>query len=275
MASALMVWGMSVQAQTSGGGMAVGQGAIGQQTRPAPVSGKVGSDPAAVALRPAAAAPVTSKATQVAPPANPNEPLFSSAAETPARATATPPATQPTPLKNAEPVTQQRKPHVDRTKGVKKPGKTEPQAHDKKASGKPRHGGGKSATPPESGGRDAAPHQGKKKGDKHAVVSRVKTAAKVHEQAQPAVASSHAGKSAGKHVATAKPQAKPSHRQVSATALATAGKHASPAHAAHKDKVASSVSRQHAMAAKSPVAAKASAPTAKRSAKAARTHKAV
>jgi hypothetical protein len=52
--------------------------------RPAPVSGRISNDPAAVALRPAAAMPVvaTSTARQVPPPSNPNEPLFKDEAAT-------------------------------------------------------------------------------------------------------------------------------------------------------------------------------------------------
>lgn len=267
LASALLVWGMSGQAQTSSAGMGAGQGAATPQTRPAPVSGKVGNDPAAVALRPATAAPLTSKATQVAPPANPNEPLFSPAAETPARVA--PASTAPATPKPAEAAAQQRKPHTDRTEGVKKQSKTAPQAHEQKVRGKPRHAGSKAAgknAVPDEAAKDAH-HKGKKKGDKHAAASRVKTTAKAHDQAQPQVASSHAGKSVGKHAVAAKQHAKPSRAQApSASALATTGKHASPAHAAPKDTKAHK--GQHG------AATKASAPLAKRSGKAARNHKA-
>lgn len=267
MASALMVWGMTALAQTSSsGGVSVGQGVAAPQTRPAPVTGKVGSDPAAVALRPAAQAPGTSKATQVAPPANPNEPLFSPAAETPARAAAVV-STTATP-KTTEPVIQQRKPHVDRTEGVKKPSKTAPQAHDKKVQGKPLHArkgaasNNKDAGQNDSTGKDA--HKGKKKADKSAAVHQL---GKGKHAASPKVQAKAAQSQRGSHASTAvaastgKGGAKHSH---AARATAASSHTGSVAHqAAHMaaPKAAHKKAADHA-AAKSTVAAKASAPVA-------------
>lgn len=234
MASALMMWGMTTQAQITSGGVSAGQGVAANQTRPAPVSGKVGSDPAAVALRPAAQAPVTSKATQVAPPANPNEPLFLPAAETPARAATVSHAASP---KTAEPLGQQRKPHVDRTEGVKKPGKTAPQAHDKKkAHGKPRHArkgaaSNTDASQHDGAGKDA--HKGKKKADKSAALHQPGNRRQVTPSAQkgggvqqarsPSTKKRSERTAAGKHAESPKAQAKASSSQrVARTSTAVA-----------------------------------------------------
>lgn len=273
MASALMVWGMTAQAQTSSsGGVSAGQGVAAPQTRPAPVTGKVGSDPAAVALRPAAQAPVTSKATQVAPPANPNEPLFSPAAETPARA-ATVVSTTATP-KTAEPVIQQRKPHVDRTEGVRKPSKTAPQAHDKKVQGKPLHARKGAASNKDAAGQNDSTgkdaHKGKKKVDKSAAVHQpgkgkhvTPSAPSAHkglaaQQAKSPSTKKHPEQlAAGKHTASPKAASASTgkgakHRTVS---VAHQAGHTATAKSAHKK------AADHATA-KSTVAAKASAPVA-------------
>ncbi len=129
LAAALFVWGVAGQAQALS--------STHVQARPAPISGKITSDPAAVALRPASQVlpPVTSKAIQVPPPANPNEPLFA-ATPLPTRpaAAASASAGQKAPVK-----TKQRERHVDRTKGVKKSHKTAPRQHEKHVPGKPLH----------------------------------------------------------------------------------------------------------------------------------------
>ncbi|TAK96609.1 MAG: hypothetical protein EPO09_05720 [Aquabacterium sp.] len=272
MASALMVWSMSGQAQQTVSGGSSGQGAIVQQTRPAPVSGKVGSDPAAVALRPAAQAPVTSKATQVAPPANPNEPLFSPSAETPARVAATT-ATPPAPVKTTEPVTPQRKPHVEHTKGVKKPGKTEPQAHDKKVNGKPRHGS-KGSEQPEGARKDA--HKSKKKADDHKPVATASAASRREQRLAAHNAVAHPkGMTASAHQKT---HLKPSTQKASVApsqtkALAKHGSVKSPTGKA-ANKRAHAVGKGDHVVAKSMPASKASSPAGKKAGKATRPHKA-
>ncbi|HEX5358160.1 MAG TPA: hypothetical protein VFW93_18300 [Aquabacterium sp.] len=301
LASALLVGGVVAQAQTSSGSVGTaGQGGVGQQTRPAPVTGKVGNDPAAVALRPAAQAPapVTSKATQVAPPANPNEPLFSSAAETPARAVA---ATSPSAPKPAADSAKRRLPHTDRTEGVKKPGKTSPQPHDKKVSGKPRQtakGASKETGKDESakGSKDA--HKGKKKSDKQAgTASTVKGAHAARTESGKKTAALPGSHPAGHQKKPAKPHDKKAGSKVAVAHKATAGKHASvkadskaarkmaqqtspkgaskKAHQAKAEQAAShkTAHSQQAVVARS-AAAKASAPAARKPAKAARTHKA-
>lgn len=291
MASALMIWGMTAQAQTSSsGGVPAGQGVAAPQTRPAPVSGKVGTDPAAVALRPAAQAAGMSKATQVAPPANPNEPLFSPAAETPARAAAVV-STTATP-KATEPVIQQRKPHVDRTEGVKKPSKTAPQARDKKVQGKPLHArkgaatSNKDAGQNDSTGKDA--HKGKKKADKSAAVHQIGKGKQVTPSA-PSTKKHSEQAAAGKHAASPKVQAKAASSQrgshASTAVAASTGKGgakhpraaratgatthtASVAHQAAHTATAKSAHKKAAAhaAAKSTVAAKASAPAGRKTA---------
>jgi|GEM_PF-4255358 len=95
-------------------------------TRPAPVSGKVALDPAAVALHPVTTTPAlaTSTARQVPPPANPNEPLLKPELEQ-AAATAHPASSAA-----------QGKPHIDHTQGQKL---TETRKGKKKVGKAPGH----------------------------------------------------------------------------------------------------------------------------------------
>lgn len=174
--TALLVWGAAGQAQTTSGvtgGVARdasgGQGTLPQtlpQVRPAPVTGRVTTDPAAVALRPAGQQPLTSTARQVPPPANPNEPLLAPESEqvtAPAasgRATRQAQRTQQAQQSQdaAAPVATRPRPHVDRTRGVKKTNETQPRPHERKTKGKPHHPGQK-ASPVEP--KDAR-HKGSK-----------------------------------------------------------------------------------------------------------------
>lgn len=149
----LTAWLVPGHAQSNGLGTNTGKGATLPQTRPAPVSGRIGSDPAAVALRPAHTGNTvgttsrTSTATQVPPPANPNEPLLLPGSETPSASTAAPahtptttPTTTPTRQKSDAASTSVRhKPHVDRTKGVKRPRQTTAHQHVDKTKGKLHH----------------------------------------------------------------------------------------------------------------------------------------
>lgn len=188
LATLLVAWGASSPAQTtSQGAGSSGQGTVSAQTRPAPVSGKIGSDPAAVALRPAKAvapAQVTSTATQVPPPANPNEPLLLPVSEAPgagttagtstgaragvsvgatsasgaAGAKGTPRRQVAEALPHAQPT-----PHVDHTEGVKKSRQTKPRKHADKTTGKPHHPQGKASSvngekDGKEGGKKAAAH---------------------------------------------------------------------------------------------------------------------
>ncbi|RTL30360.1 MAG: hypothetical protein EKK47_10565 [Burkholderiales bacterium] len=227
LATLLVVWGASSPAQTGSG--VSGQGTASAQTRPAPVSGKIGSDPAAVALRPAKAvapAQVTSTATQVPPPANPNEPLLLPASESPgagttagtvtgARAGASVGATSAsgaaggkgTPRRQVAEVSPraQPTPHVDHTEGVKKSRQTKPRKHADKTTGKPHHPQGKASSV--NGEKD-----GKKGGKKAAA----------HDPAHgPRLVGSKADKSAGHQKRTAK------------TSTAKHGAQAHDTHAAH------------------------------------------
>lgn len=158
--TALLVWGATGQAQSTAGGAggapdgAAGAGKGGQgtvpQVRPAPVTGRVAADPAAVALRPAAQPPLTSTARQVPPPANPNEPLLAPDAEpvkAPAGARPAAPRTQAGRGQTAlAPEAAPTRPHVDRTRGVKKTSETPPRPHERKPKGKPHHAGQKASS---------------------------------------------------------------------------------------------------------------------------------
>lgn len=161
--AALLVWGAASQAQTTGGGTGAvaggataGQGAV-PQVRPAPVTGRVAADPAAVALRPAGQQPLTSTAKQVPPPANPNEPLLAPESEqvkAPAasgratrQAQRSPQSPQAQPSQEATaPVATPARQHVDRTRGVKKTNETQPRPHERKTKGKPHHPGQKASS---------------------------------------------------------------------------------------------------------------------------------
>lgn len=165
--AALLAWGAASQAQTTKGSTAgasvsptSGQGAV-PQVRPAPVTGRVAPDPAAVALRPVAQQPVTSSARQVPPPANPNEPLLMPESE---QVTAAPRArhTQHAPIAGQEaaaPVAPPARQHVDRTQGVKKTNETQPRPHERKVKGKPHHAGQKASSVEP---KDARHHGGKR-----------------------------------------------------------------------------------------------------------------
>lgn len=228
LATLLVVWGASSPAQTTSLGTgASGQGAASVQTRPAPVSGKIGSDPAAVALRPAKApAQVTSTATQVPPPANPNEPLLLPASELPAAGTTAGATTgaktgamnaaggasaasgrQHRPATEAVPHVQPM-PHLDHTEGVKKSRQTKPHKHADKTIGKPHRPEGKaSSADGKKGGKKAAtrdpahgPHLVGSKADKPAGHKklRAKTSEAKHgAQAHDSRAAHHATKSKG------------------------------------------------------------------------------
>ncbi|MBI2733231.1 MAG: hypothetical protein HYX44_08005 [Aquabacterium sp.] len=158
--AALMVWGLSAHAQATG--VAGGQGAV-PQVRPAPVTGRVATDPAAVALRPAAQAPLTSTARQVPPPANLNEPLLKPEAEQ-VKAVSSSARHEPRASVAAQdpttPATTPTRPHVDRTHGVKKTSETQPRPHERKTKGKPHHAGQKASS--------AAPKDGRHPGGKGA-----------------------------------------------------------------------------------------------------------
>lgn len=227
LATLLVAWGASSPAQTGSG--VSGQGTASAQTRPAPVSGKIGSDPAAVALRPAKAvapAQVTSTATQVPPPANPNEPLLLPGSESPGAGTTAGNATgaragvsvgatsasgatgaKGTPRRQVAEASPhaQPKPHVDHTEGVKKSRQTKPHKHADKITGKPHHPQGKASSV--NGDKDG------KKGGK-------KAAARDPAHGQHLVGSK-ADKSAGHQKRTAK------------TSTAKHGAQAHDTHAAH------------------------------------------
>lgn len=131
LALACSVWGTSGLAQ----GLGAGKPAQQPQARPAPVGGQIGSDPAAVALRPASTQR-TSTAVQVPAPANASEPLLPPPGQTPAaQQHAQPVDTAGAPTPSSQ--------HPERTQGVKKPRKTEPQKLAGKTTGKPRHSAGK------------------------------------------------------------------------------------------------------------------------------------
>lgn len=158
--TALLVWGATSQAQSTtgaaGGATAggAGSGKSGQgavpQVRPAPVTGRVAADPAAVALRPAAQQPLTSTARQVPPPANPNEPLLTPESEQ-VRATSSARQAQRTQAGQSSPAatapeTAPARQHVDRTRGVKKTNETQPRPHERKTKGKPHHASQKASS---------------------------------------------------------------------------------------------------------------------------------
>jgi len=162
--AALLVWGAASQAQTTSGvtGGAArdasgGPGALPQtlpQVRPAPVTGRVATDPAAVALRPAGQQPLTSTARQVPPPVNPNEPLLTPESEQVKAPAASGRATRQAPrAEHAQqsqeataPVATPPKQHVDRTRGVRKTNETQPRPHERKTKGKPHHAGQKASS---------------------------------------------------------------------------------------------------------------------------------
>ena len=189
--AALLVWGAASQAQTAGGtpvGVAGGQGAV-PQVRPAPVTGRVAADPAAVALRPAAQQPVTSTAKQVPPPTNPNEPLLAPESEQVKAPGKAPSATRHAQRTESAQLSQElaapaatpRRQHVDRTQGVKKTGETQPRPHERKTKGKPHHPGQKASS--------VEPKDARHKGSKG--VGTRGGAAQGH----------HVGQAAGQHVA--------------------------------------------------------------------------
>lgn len=170
--TALLVLGATGQAQSTTGaaggttaGVAgsgkSGQGAV-PQVRPAPVTGRVAADPAAVALRPAAQQPLTSTARQVPPPANPNEPLLTPESEQ---------VKAPSSVRHAQrsqsgqgqeaavPEATPTRPHVDRTHGVKKTNETPARPHARKTKGKPHHASQKASSVEP---RDERRHGGKR-----------------------------------------------------------------------------------------------------------------
>lgn len=166
--TALLVWAATSQAQSTAGAPAAGQGGQGAlpQVRPAAISGRVTVDPAAVALHPAES-PIMSTARQVPPPANLDEPLLAPESEQVKRASSgvrrvsrdasgqrqetSPPEAAPT------------RPHVNRTRGVKKSNETQPRPHERKPKGKPHHGGQK-ASSVEPQDKDERRHGGKRGG---------------------------------------------------------------------------------------------------------------
>jgi hypothetical protein len=203
-------------------------------TRPAPVSGKIGADPAAVALRPAGATPAvaTSTARQVAPPANPNEPLFKEEAVA-AHMVSTSAATGTAPAA------------VQASNGSPK---VAAPAHASSAvQGKPHveHTAGKKLNEATTGRKKTSKAAGHEHADKAAVTGRKKKGAKSKDEASAAKVA-HV-----KHSAQAKqPESRPSHKK--ATHLAQHGKGAATAAAtsaqtvstAHELKPASA--RKHA-----------------------------
>jgi hypothetical protein len=170
LAAWLMVAGMAMdtgaQAQQLAGASAASTLALrpADRTRPAPVSGKVLADPAAVALRPAAALPAAaaavtpvSTATQVPAPKGFTDPALAPQPGAPATPVGAQPgmqaSTQPThtaarmhkagsaaSAAATEPLAPSKRRHVDRTRGEKKPSKTKGHPTGQKAKGQ-RHVG--------------------------------------------------------------------------------------------------------------------------------------
>lgn len=238
--AALLVWGAASQAQTTGaaGGQTL------PQVRPAPVTGRVAADPAAVALRPAAQQPATSTARQVPPPANLNEPLLAPESEqVKARPTSSeaphtrkPVATETSPTPSRQ--------HVDHTRGVKKTSETQPRPHERKVKGKPHHAAQKASSVAPQGEH----HQGDK-GDKR---SKRGAALKGHRADRATSVSARQGRTSARH-------AMKTHKASSPSGTKNASRLAAHKPAAAKQAHASS-KVHHAHAA----AAKASAPVAKK-----------
>lgn len=187
--AALVVWGLSAHAQATS--VAGGQGAV-PQVRPAPVTGRVATDPAAVALRPAAQAPATSTARQVPPPANLNEPLLKPEAEqvkTASSSVRSEPRASVSAQEPTKSATSSPRPHVDRTHGVKKSNETQPRPHGRKTKGKPHHAGQKASS--------VEPKDGRHPGGKGA-----KRGAALHDQHAAANAEGHGTRTPQKRAAT-------------------------------------------------------------------------
>jgi hypothetical protein len=214
-------------------------------TRPAPVSGKVAIDPAAVALHPAPAVPAvaTSTARQVAPPANPNEPLLKPEAEPSSTQHATPHTAPPAPS------AAQGKPHLDRTegkkmpettKGSKKVGKTPGHVHaDKAGAGQRKKKGSKGKAEKVAQAETEQPHGvTAKRGKTHkAHAQDVAQAASKGHVAKGKAAKSHRTAHEAKAVA-------------SAPTVSTARELKADAHVKHKPKTgAHKVAAHHAKAA--------------------------
>lgn len=215
LSAALLVWSAAGQAQMTSGSTN-GQGAVAQ-IRPAPVAGRVGADPAAVALRPAGLQPVTSTAKQVPPPANPNEPLLTPESEQEKAAASRP-------VQRVEPVTTQPSPHMDHTRGVKKSSQTAPRQHVQKTKGKPHHAVQKASSVEPMGG-----HKGGKRGDKLGAHAR-------HVGQHATAKSSPSSKMMGKDKATVRPVA---HHKSRAVAGQHTGKQAHARKLTHVKPVAS------------------------------------
>jgi hypothetical protein len=181
-----------------------------ETSRPAPVSGRIGSDPAAVALHPAAPAPVptVSTAMPVAPPKHLNEPLLS------------PVVPEPSAYMKPEPVARKQL-HVDRTKGTKKPSKVPGKKRDKKAAGKP-HGalhqlpakGDKHGAPGKAGSKNVNKAGSKLAGTAHKAAGHTQTALAGTRQHAPL----HAKVTHAKAQHTVAPAAKAVHTQAPAAA---------------------------------------------------------
>lgn len=198
---------------------------------------------------------LTSTARQVPPPADPNEPLLApepEQVEAPAASRRATRHAQRTPhaqssQEAAAPVATRPRPHVDRTRGVKRSNETQPRQHERKTKGKPHHPGQKaSSVEPKDerrqGGKRGAPLQGKQ-------------------------ASANAGQHAAKSTKAAKQRMKAGTSSSKMAPKATEGHvahHTKPAHqvgqAVHLKRANSASKTRHAHTA----AAKASAPVAKK-----------
>lgn len=243
--AALMVWGLSAHAQATG--VVAGQGAV-PQVRPAPVTGRVATDPAAVALRPAAQAPLTSTARQVPPPANLDEPLLKPEAEpvkvvsSGVRHESRASVAAQDPTVPTTPATTPTRPHVDRTHGVKKTSETQPRPHERKTKGKPHHASQKASS--------VAPKDGRHPGGKGAKRGGTTHGQHAATSATPQV--KHPGASAKRLAARAEGHSTRTSQKRAATHARQTSK---PAHVKQAGSAAKAP-RTHAAAASAPVAKK-------------------
>lgn len=254
--AALLVWGADSHAQTTTGSLPA--------VRPAPVTGRVAPDPAAVALRPAAQGPATSTARQVPAPANLNEPLLPTEAapvkvsDSPRRVerrTGEGELQQGSPRHGVQgaakqqevtpPVVAPTHPHVDRTHGVKKTSETRPRPHERKVKGKPHHAG--------QGASSVEPKDDRRKGSKRGSQQLGHSAG----AAAPAASSAHTVTATGRRHAHGVKKGSPAHEQ--AVRAGSLKRHTAQ-HASRQGAPLAKATTHHAHAA----APKASAPVAKK-----------
>lgn len=189
LATALLVSAAGSQAQQNGVSADPGRPRSMDQTRPAPVSGRVGTDPAAVALHPQAATPnvtPTSTARPVPVPANANDPLL-----TPAEASLHAP--QGASSAHGEP-------HQDHTAGKKKVHKVAGKKTEKRSTG--RHHADKVG----AGGKKSSAHAATLSAGKTAKKHASKSADKKPGKATDKATTKHVGAHRSKHASQASAQ---------------------------------------------------------------------